>query len=130
MEIFEKDETNRAPLWVQLRNRLIHLITSGYFKAGDQLPSVRALALDAGINYNTVYKVYRSLERDGYISNLRGSGSYVNDVSNRPHGVGASSTEALVEDFVQKCLDMGMTYEEIPVAVMQGVMKVRTDRND
>ena len=127
MEIFEKDETSKAPLWVQLRNRLIHLISTGYFSPGDQLPSVRALALDAGINYNTVYKVYRSLERDGYISNQRGSGAYVNDVSDRAHGAGAASAEAFVDDFVHKCLGMGMTLEEIPVSVMQSVMKIRNE---
>ena len=61
-KIFEVDESSDLPIWVQLRNRITYLIRTGYFKSGDQLPSVRSVAADAGINYNTVTKAYRDLE--------------------------------------------------------------------
>ena len=64
---FEVDTTTDVPLWVQLRQRLIHLINSGYFKPGDQLPTVRGLASEISINYNTVNKAYLSLVSDGYL---------------------------------------------------------------
>ena len=44
------------PLWVQLRQRIMHLISTGYFKPGDKLPTVRGLAQEVSINYNTVNK--------------------------------------------------------------------------
>ena len=47
---FEVDEGTDVPLWVQLRQRLIYLINSGYFKPGDQLPTVRGLASEISIN--------------------------------------------------------------------------------
>ena len=65
------DSDSGIPLWLQLRNRLIYLIASGRFQAGDKLPTVRELAVDLGINYNAVSKVYQDIERDGYIVSKR-----------------------------------------------------------
>ncbi|MFR1639196.1 MAG: GntR family transcriptional regulator [Eggerthellaceae bacterium] len=68
MSLFEIDESSGLPVWVQLRNRFVYLIKTGHYKPGDQLPSVRTLAAEAAINYNTVSKVYVNLEHDGYVS--------------------------------------------------------------
>ena len=78
---FEPDKTSDVPLWVQLRQRLVYLISTGYFKPGDQLPTVRALAADISINYNTVNKAYLSLASDNYIESTRGRGAFVRDLS-------------------------------------------------
>ena len=58
--LIELDEHSGIPLWVQLRNRLMYLIDSGHYQAGDRLPTVRALAADLNVNYHTVNKVYTS----------------------------------------------------------------------
>ena len=71
------DSDSGIPLWLQLRNRLIYLIASGRFKVGDKLPTVRELAVDLGVNYNTVSKVYQDIERDGYIGSRRSRGGQV-----------------------------------------------------
>ena len=52
--LFELDENSSIPIWLQLKNRFIYLITSGYYLPGDQLPTVRGLAADVEVNYNTV----------------------------------------------------------------------------
>ena len=57
MALFEINEKSSIPIWLQLKNRFIYLITSGYYKPGDQLPTVRGLAADVEVNYNTVSKV-------------------------------------------------------------------------
>ena len=62
---FEVDPTSDLPLWVQLRNRIAYLINDGTLAPGDKLPTVRGLASEISINYNTVSKVYMSLEQDG-----------------------------------------------------------------
>lgn len=61
MALFEIDESSGLPVWVQLRNRFVYLIKTGHYQPGDQLPSVRTLAAEAAINYNTVSKVYVNL---------------------------------------------------------------------
>ena len=77
------DDDSGIPIWLQLRNRLIYLITSGYYATGDKLPTVREMAVDLGINYNTVSKVYQDIERDGYIVSKRGRGTFVRPTTRR-----------------------------------------------
>ena len=72
MALFEIDESSGLPVWVQLRNRFVYLIKTGHYQPGDKLPSVRTLAAEAAINYNTVSKVYVNLESDGYVESVRG----------------------------------------------------------
>ena len=49
MALFEIDESSGLPVWVQLRNRFVYLIKTGYYQPGDQLPSVRTLAAEAAM---------------------------------------------------------------------------------
>ena len=93
--LFELDENSSIPLWLQLKNRFIYLITSGYYKPDDKLPTVRGLAADIEVNYNTISKVYKSLEADGYIESKRRQGAFVCDVSDKP-GVSISATAEIV----------------------------------
>lgn len=101
------------PIWVQLRNRVSHLIRSGYFKGGDQLPSVRSLSADAKINYNTVTKAYRDLELAGLIVSVRGRGMYVQkDLCDHNEPARAAADRAL-EDCIEQYRNLGMTLDEI-----------------
>ena len=102
--LFEINEKSSIPIWLQLKNRFIYLITSGYYKPGDQLPTVRGLAADVEVNYNTVSKVYMSLEQDGYIQSKRRQGAFVLDVSGKP-GVSISTTAEIEEQFAQSMSD-------------------------
>ena len=113
MALFEIDESSGLPVWVQLRNRFVYLIKTGHYQPGDQLPSVRTLAAEAAINYNTVSKVYMSLEQDGYIQSKRRQGAFVLDVSDKP-GVSISSTaEIVTSEYLKRCFELGMSLEDI-----------------
>lgn len=113
MSLFDLNDSSSIPLWVQMKNRFIHLITSGYYKAGDKLPTVRGLAAEIEVNYNTVSKVYQSLEADGYIESKRRQGAFVCDVSGRP-GVSASLTAVNVtREYFQRCLELGMSLDDV-----------------
>ena len=123
MPDFKLDETSGLPVWVQLRNRFIYLIKTGYYQPGDQLPSVRSLAAEISINYNTVSKAYMGLERDGYVTTVRGSGVFVREQNDLPQE--DSHVNSLVEDFVENCLKEGMTYDDIPKLVSKYIRKVK-----
>ena len=126
---FEVDTTTDVPLWVQLRQRLIHLINSGYFKPGDQLPTVRGLAADVEVNYNTVSKVYMSLEQDGYIQSKRRQGAFVLDVSDKP-GVSISSTaEIVTSEYLKRCFELGMSLEDIEQQFALSLNEAKTKRD-
>ena len=96
-----------------MKNRFIYLITSGYYLPGDQLPTVRGLAADVEVNYNTVSKVYMSLEQDGYIQSKRRQGAFVCDVSDKPGVSIASTAEIVTVEYLKRCFELGMSLEDV-----------------
>lgn len=107
------DSESGIPLWLQLRNRLIYLIASGRFKVGDKLPTVRELAVELGINYNTVSKVYRDIERDGYIVSKRGRGTFVADRGSLETEDGKTEVDFLADEFIRQCRELGVPRDDI-----------------
>lgn len=75
--MFSIDFTSRTPIYEQIYKKIIELIIKGTLSENDQLPSVRSLAKDTGVNPNTVAKAYQELERDGIIYSLQGRGSFI-----------------------------------------------------
>ena len=71
------DTRDRTPIYAQLNRALRAAIAAGRLRLGDQLPTVRQLAVDLQINANTVARVYTDLERDGVLETRRGVGSFV-----------------------------------------------------
>ena len=108
MALFEIDESSGLPVWVQLRNRFVYLIKTGHYQPGDQLPSVRTLAAEAAINYNTVSKVYVNLEHDGYVESVRGRGVFVRDIGDRAADDVRSIVDTEIEESIRRCLSLGM----------------------
>jgi GntR family transcriptional regulator len=66
-----------VPIYVQLMEQIENLVLSGQIKAGDQLPTVRHLASDLGVNFNTVARAYRLMDEAGLISTQQGRGTYI-----------------------------------------------------
>jgi GntR family transcriptional regulator len=71
------DPRDATPLYAQLERALRAAIATGRVQPGDQLPTVRQLAVDLSVNANTVARVYAELERAGVIETRRGVGSFV-----------------------------------------------------
>ena len=71
------DPHDSTPIYAQLERGVRAAIASGRLKAGEQLPTVRQLAVDLRVNANTVARVYMELERSGVIETKRGVGSFV-----------------------------------------------------
>ena len=69
------DARDRTPIYVQLDRGLRASIVSGRLRPGDQLPTVRQLAVDVSVNANTIARVYAELERQGVLETRRGVGT-------------------------------------------------------
>lgn len=80
--MFSIDLTSRIPIYEQIYTKIIELAISGTLNENDQLPSVRNLAKDTGVNPNTVAKAYQELERKGVIYSVPGRGSFIADMDN------------------------------------------------
>ena len=118
-ESFVIDHNSGLPVWIQIKNRIAYLIGSGAFVPGDRLPTVRALAVDLDISYNTVNRAYMDLEREGYISTRKGRGTFVAE----RHDLGAhtasdSPIELVIDDMIRVCSNAGLADDDI-VAMVQ-----------
>ena len=85
MSLVAIDPHDRTPLYAQLERALRAAIATGRLRPGDQLPTVRQLAVELRINANTVARVYVDLERSGVIETRRGVGSFVTATPNQAH---------------------------------------------
>ena len=85
MSVVSVDQTDPTPLYAQLERGLRAAIATGRLRPGDQLPTVRQLAVELQINANTVARVYAELERAGVIETRRGVGSFVSATPTEAH---------------------------------------------
>ncbi len=68
---------NGVPIYVQLRDQITALIGRGVLKPGMRIPTMREVAVELRIDLNTVQRAYAELERAGFLTLLRGRGTYV-----------------------------------------------------
>ena len=71
------DFRSGVPIYVQIMDQIRELVARGDLKLGDQLPTVRQLATDLRVNFNTVARAYRLLDEAGLISTQHGRGTYI-----------------------------------------------------
>lgn len=74
---FHVDPSSGVPIYLQIVNQVKRATASGLLREGDQMPSVRELAMELTVNPNTVAKSYQELERDGIIKTVRGIGTFI-----------------------------------------------------
>ncbi len=106
------DWQSGVPAYDQIVQGMIRLKAIGAFAAGDKLPSVRNLAVDLGVNPNTVQKAYLLLESKGVIYSVSGKGSFFSD--------GAEATEAMhsaalgkIKDAVTEAIRLGIDIDTV-----------------
>ena len=97
--IFTVDPRSGVPLYLQLIEQVKRAVVLGTLSPGEQLPTVKALALELTINPNTVARVYRELERDGVIETSPGRGSFV-----RNDGTAQTEGRRMADDVAQQSL--------------------------
>src|SRR5215203_5488416 len=76
-QIFSLSPSHPMPLYAQLTRAIRFAIATGRLRVGEQLPTVRQLAVELRVNANTVAKVYAELERSGILETRRGVGTFV-----------------------------------------------------
>lgn len=112
------DLQSRVPFYEQLQEQIIRLSMLGILDENQQLPSVRALAREVGVNPNTVAKAYQQLEQQGIIYTVSGRGSFVSpDVLSLQSLRQAALQEVL--DAVDKALSRGVSPQQLLDAICQ-----------
>ena len=118
LESFGIDAEDRTPVYAQLERGIRSAIAAGRLKVGDQLPTVRQLAVDLRINANTVAKVYAFLERDGVLETRRGVGTFIaaRKASRQEDSLRRTELHRLVDRFLAELSSHGFRVEDaLPV---------------
>jgi GntR family transcriptional regulator len=109
------DARDSTPIYAQLDRGLRAAIASGRLNPGDQLPTVRQLAVDLRINANTVARVYADLERAGILETRRGVGSFIraSAAEARPPDEHQRRLRAFVTRLLADASAAGFTLDEV-----------------
>lgn len=111
-ETFQVNDTSGVPVWIQIRNHMIFQIRSGALSPGDTLPTVRELAIQLGVNYNTIHKVYQDLETDGLVLSSRGKRSTIADINREALNLPDSPVDVVIEELVRVVQETGLSKED------------------
>jgi GntR family transcriptional regulator len=103
------------PIYIQIVEQVRHQVANGELKPGDQLPTVRALASDLRVNFNTVARAYRLLDEAHIISTQQGRGTYILDdpPPEMTEGLRSASLEALARRFLEEASQLGFTTSQV-----------------
>lgn len=118
--MFNIDFSSREPIYEQLYNNVIRLVSFGALKPGEKLPPVRSLASSLGVNPNTVAKAYQMLERDGIVYSAVGRGSFICEQASQNDAAKKLALEKL-QSAVKEAMSKGAGKEEILQAVEKSV---------
>jgi GntR family transcriptional regulator len=114
-QIFSLSPSHPMPLYAQLTRAIKFAIATGRLQIGEQLPTVRQLAVDLRVNANTVAKVYAELERSGVLETRRGVGTFVCarhfEAKNRQDH--EKSLREIVDRFVEEAGAMGFSPDDL-----------------
>ncbi len=107
------DLDNNRPIYLQLMEKIQQDIISGVYHAGDRLPSVRELALEASVNPNTMQKALSELERNGLVHTQRTSGRFITEDKTMLKQLKTELAAGHIQDFLNTMKQLGFPPEEI-----------------
>lgn len=111
---FSLDLRSGVPVYRQIIDQVRAGIASGALSAGDQLPTVRQLAVDLAINPNTVLRAYRELELGGLLETQQGTGTFITQHKPRRDDVERQrQLNQLVGEFLARAGQAGFTAEDL-----------------
>jgi GntR family transcriptional regulator len=123
------DFRSKIPIYVQIIDQIKDLIAVGVLHPGDQLPTVRQLAADLRVNFNTVARAYRLLDEAGVISTQQGRGTYALErlPAEKAAGLRQTTLEAMARSFVSDAGRRRYSPDEVIAAVETLVVRWKKD---
>ena len=123
------EHDSKVPIYVQIEEQIRAIIAAGQLRPGDQLPTIRELAADLRVNYNTIARVYLDLDHDGVISTQRGRGTFVAGVPDDKEmaRVRQEKLEAVVLSALDEARGLGYSASEIATTFEGGLRRWREE---
>jgi len=107
------DAGSAVPVYEQLKRQIKLGIVSGEYPPDSRMPSIRQLASQLTINPNTIAKVYRQLESEGFLQSRTGSGFFVRLEQEHIDETRKTLLAEMAEEFISKSIELGFTPEEL-----------------
>lgn len=107
-------ENTGVPIYVQLREQILRQLGAGLLAPGEQMPTMREVAVTLKVDLNTVRHAYDELERAGAITLVRGRGSFV---AKRPPAIGVRAQQTEADNLAKQILATAATMGIDPIAV-------------
>ena len=125
------DFRSSQPIYLQIVEQVRQKIANGELKAGDQLPTVRQLATDLRVNFNTIARAYRMLDEAALISTQHGRGTYVWEAPSEEtiHRLRSQNLHEQIDHFVHEMIRLGFTPEEIQ-AEFENIISQEKERQE
>jgi len=119
----EIDLLSKIPIYVQIIDQIKHMIASGNLEPGDQLPTVRQMATDLRVNFNTVARAYRMLDEEGLISTQHGRGTYILPPSTEENGerLRRQDIEWLTRQYLNEAANLDYAADEVKKIFEQNI---------
>ena len=113
------DFRSDMPLYLQIAKQVEQLVAKGELKLGDQIPTVREMATELRINFNTVARAYHVLDETRLISTQRGRGTYIWEAPTPEvvDGLRKKSLEALARNYLKEAARLGFTSDQAKAAL-------------
>jgi GntR family transcriptional regulator len=126
----EIDFRSGIPIYLQVVERIKERLAAGRLKPCDQLPTVRSLALELRVNFNTIARAYRIMDESGIISTQQGRGTYILEMP-PPEVIGSIRVKAL-EDLTQRYIAdaerLGVSPKELDEVLNKQVARWKENR--
>ena len=121
---FSLDFHSGVPIYVQIVEQVQSLVTNGKLQPGNQLPTVRQLASELRVNFNTVARAYRMLDEAGLISTQQGRGTYILDqpVEGLHDRLKQESLEIQTARFIAELVRQGYTGQDVKKVFEQKIL--------
>lgn len=112
------------PIYTQIVNQVQAQVVGGVLKPGDQLPTVRALAEELRVNFNTVARAYRILDEARIISTQQGRGTYITEIPppKVTERLRRESLEALTQRYISEAMRLEFSKDEINEMIKNQLM--------
>lgn len=115
---FQIDHKSGIPIYIQIMEQIKHLLATGVLQVGDQLPTIREMAVHLTVNLHTVSHAYAELEREGVLTVQRGRGTFIsNGQRELVEDMREERLRALMDDMFVKAMNLGYEQDEITQAL-------------
>ena len=119
---------NDLPIYAQLIEQIKVGIVTGAFPPGERLPSVRDLAMEAGVNPNTMQRALAQLESEGLVYSQRTAGRFVTEDQEKIAGAKRELAQQHIAQFIRAMDGLRFSREEMTVLLSEALGKETTTK--